>query len=111
MFLVVDEMTDILEHFGKKLKQQKEDSWNSVNQQKQSRSLLDRNSWWVWAIYSLFNSSIYWQKASMNAKNKFEMLKEESNKLKHKIGEKELLMISLMGQAKKRARKMWQTEL
>lgn len=47
----------------------------------------------------------------MNAKNKFEMLKEESNKLKHKIGEKELLMISLMGQAKKRARKMWQTEL
>ena len=46
----------------------------------------------------------------MNAKNKFEMLKEENNKLKHKIGEKELLMISLTGQAKKRARKMWQTE-
>lgn len=64
LFLVVDEMTDILEHFGKKLKQQKEDSWNSVNQQKQSRSLLDRNSWWVWAIYSLFNSSIYHKQIS-----------------------------------------------
>ena len=30
------------------------------------------------------------------------MLKEENNKLKHKISENELLMISLMGQLNKR---------
>ena len=32
LFIVSDEMTNILEHFGKKLVQQKEDNLNKINQ-------------------------------------------------------------------------------
>ena len=32
LFIVIDEMTNTLEHFGKQLEQQKEDSSNRINQ-------------------------------------------------------------------------------
>ena len=32
LFIVIDEMTNILEHFGKNLEQQKEDSSNRISQ-------------------------------------------------------------------------------
>ena len=32
LFTVIDEMTNTLEHFGKKLQQQKEDSFNRISQ-------------------------------------------------------------------------------
>ena len=73
-------MTNILEHFRKKLKQQKEDSSNRISQLEAclTTTLASHH-----AIPAYNNK----EKIGM-LKNKTEILKEENNKLKHTMNER-----------------------
>lgn len=75
--------------------------WRTKRQFKHNqpiRSLLDNNSWWVWAMHLGCNSSICKQRRSTNVKKQDWNGERRNNKLKHDVNEKELFMNSLTGQ-------------
>ena len=108
LFIVIDKMTNTLEHFGKKLEQQKEDSFNRITQLEASLT----------ATLDEFEHSIhqaipaYTEKEEIGMlKSEIEKLKEENSKLKHDMCEKEILIKHLTETLnEEKAKQMWQTE-
>ena len=108
LFIVIDEMTNSLEHFGKKLEQQKEGSSNRINQLEACLT----------ATLNEFEHYIHQAIPAYTEKGKIEMLKseiktlkEENSKVKHDMCEKEILIKRLAETlSEEKAKQMWQTE-
>ena len=107
-FVVIDEMTKILDHFGRKLEQQKEYSSNGIRQLEYflTTTLDELKQYIHHAIIA------YTEKEQVEMlQNKIETLNEENNKLKHGKSEKKIFINSLAGKLdEERARKMWHRE-
>ena len=97
-------MTNILEHFGEKLEQQKEGGSDRISQPEAC----------FIATLNEFKQNVhhaipaYTEKEEMGMlKNEIETVKEENNKLKHDMSETEILMKSLTERLnKERAKKI-----
>ena len=108
LFIVIDEMKNSLEHFGKKLEQQKEGSSNRTNQLEACLT----------ATLDEFEHYIHQAIPAYTEKGKIEMLKseiktlkEENSKVKHDMCEKEILIKRLAETlSEEKAKQMWQTE-
>ena len=88
LFIVIHEMTNTVEHFGKKLEQQKEDSSNRISQLEAclTETLDDFEHYIHQAI------PIYTEKEEIGIlKSEIETLKEESTELKQDMYGKEIL--------------------
>ena len=108
LFIVIDEIKDTLEHFGKKLEQQKEGSSNRINQLEVCLTrTLDE-----FAQYIQHAIPAYTDKEEIGMlKYEIKALKEETNKLKPDMSEKEILINSLTGKLNdERAKQIWQAE-
>ena len=108
VFIVIDEMPNTLEHFGKKLEQQKEDSSNRITQLEAcvTATLGEFEHYIHQAILA------YTEKEEIGMlKTEIEKLKEENRKLKHDTCEKEMLIKHLTETLnEEKAKQMWQTE-
>ena len=108
LFIVIDEMTNSLEHFGKMLEQQKEGSSNRINQLEACLT----------ATLNEFEHYIHQAIPAYTEKGKIDMLKseiktlkEENSKVKHDMCEKEILIKRLAEiLSEEKAKQMWQTE-
>ena len=108
LFIVIDEMTNSLEHFGKMLEQQKEGSSNRINQLEACLT----------ATLNEFEHYIHQAIPAYTEKGKIEMLKseiktlkEENSKVKHDMCEKEILIKRLAEiLSEEKSKQMWQTE-
>ena len=88
LFIVIDEMANTLEHFRKKLEQQKEDSSTRITQLEAClmATLVEFEHYIHQAIPA------YTEKEEIGMlKSEIEKLKEENSKLKHDMCEKEIL--------------------
>ena len=106
--IVIDEMTNTLVHFGKKLEQQKGDSSNRISQLEAClTATLDEFEHYIHQAIPAYTKK---EEIEM-LKSKIEMLKEENSKLKHDMCEKEMLIKHLMETLnEEKAKQMWQTE-
>ena len=86
-------MTNALEHFGKKLEYQKEDSSNRVTQLEAClTATLDKFEHYIHRAIPAYTEK---EETGM-LKSEIEKLKQENSKLKHDICEKEILIKHLM---------------
>ena len=101
-------MTNIQEHFGKKLEQQKEDSSNKISQLEAClKATLDEFEQYIHQAIPAYTEK---EETGM-LKNLIETLKEENSKLKYDMSEKEILIKSLRETLnKEKVKQMWQTE-
>ena len=107
LFIVIDEMTNIPEHFGKKLEQQKDNS-NRIRQL--AACLMTTFNEFEQYIHQAILPYTKKEETGM-LKNKTEMLKEENSRLRHDMSKKEILIKSLTETLnRERAKQMWQTE-
>ena len=101
-------MTNTLEHFGKKLEQQKEDNSNRISQLEAClTATLDEFEHYIHQAIPPYTVK---EEIGM-LKSEIEKLKEESSKLKHDMCEKETLikhLTEILNEEK--AKEMWQTE-
>ena len=108
LYIVIDEMTNTLEHIGKKVEQQSEDSSNRICQLETClTATLDELEHYVHrAILA------YTEKEEIGMlKSEIETLKEENNKLRQDTCEKEILtkrLTEILNEEK--AKQKWQTE-
>ena len=101
LFVVIDEMKNILEHFGKKLEQQKEESSNRISQLEAClRTTLAKFEQYIHQAIPA-----YTEKEEGMLKNEIDMLKEEINKVKHNMSDKIILRKGLTEKIKKT---LWQ---
>ena len=102
-------MTNTLEHFGKKLEQQKEDSSNRINQLEAClTATLDEFERYIHQAILAYTEK---QEIGM-LKSEIETLKEENSKLKHDMCEKEILIKCLKETLnEEKAKQMWETEI
>ena len=97
LFVVVDEMKNILEHLGKKLEQQKEESSNRISQLEAClRTILAKFEQY---IHQAIPAST--EKEEGMHKIEIDMLKEEISKVKHNISDKVILREGLAEKIKK----------
>ena len=88
LFIVIDEMTNILEHFGKKLEQQKEDSSNRITQLEAClTATLDEFEYYIHQAIPAYTEK---EEKGM-LKSEIEKLIEENSKLKY-MCEKEIII-------------------
>ena len=108
LFIVIDEMTNTLEHFGKKLEQQKEASSNRITQMEACLTeTLDEFGHYIHQAIPAYTEK---EETGM-LKSEIEKLKEESSKLRHDMCEKEILMKHLTETLnEEKAKQMWQPE-
>ena len=108
LFIITDEMTNTLEHFGKKLEQQKEDSPNRITQLEAClTATLDEFEHYIHQPIPAYTEK---EEIGM-LKSEIEKLKEENSKLKHDMCEKEILIKHLTETLnEEQAKQMWQTE-
>ena len=107
LYIVINEMTDTLQHFGKKIEQQNEDSFNRISQLETSLT----------ATLNEFEHCIqqaipaYTKKKRNRNTSEIETLKEENNKLRHDMCEKEILTKRLTETLnEEKAKQKWQKE-
>lgn len=107
-FIVVDEMTNILEYFCKKLGQQKEDSSNRIRQMEVC--LMTNPDEFEQYIHHAITA--YSKKEEIRKlKSKIQKLQEESSKVKHDTSDTKILVRSITGELnQKRTKVMWQAE-
>ena len=80
LFTIIGEMTNTLEHFGKKLEQQQEDSSNRISQLEACLTVpLDEFEQYIHQAIPAYTKK---EEIGM-LKNETETLKEDNNKLKH----------------------------
>ena len=106
--IVIDEMTNTLVHFGKKLEQQKGGSSNRISHLEAClTATLDEFEHYIHQAIPAYTEK---EEIEM-LKSKIEMLKEENSKLKHDMCKKEMLIKHLMETLnEEKAKQMWQTE-
>ena len=108
LYIVINEMTNILEHFGKKIEQQNEDSCNRISQLEVClTATLDGFEHYIHQVIP-----VYTEKEEIGMlKSKIETLKEENSKLGHDMCEKGILTKRLKETLnKEKAKQKWQTE-
>ena len=89
LFIVIDEITNTLEHFGKKLEQQKEDSSNRITRLEAClTSTFDEFEHYIHQAIPAYTEK---EEIGM-LKSEIEKLEEENSKLKHDMCEKEILI-------------------
>ena len=108
LFIVIDKMTNTLEHLGKKLEQQKEDSSNRINQlESYLTATLDEFKHYIHQAIPAYTEK---EEIGM-LKSEIETLKEGNSKLKHDMCEKEILIKRLTETLhEEKAKQMWETE-
>ena len=109
LFIVIDKMTNTLEHFGNKLEQQKKDSSNKIRQLEAClTATLDEFEHYIYQAIPAYTEK---EEIGM-LKSEIETLKEENSKLKHDMCEKEILIKRLTETLnEEKAKQMWQTEI
>ena len=103
LHMVFNEMTNTLEHFGKLIEQQKEDSFNRISQVEACLMATFEHY-----IYQAIPA--YTEKREIGMlKSEVETLKEQNSKLRHDMCEKEILKYD--GEIKRRKdQQKWKTE-
>ena len=107
-FIVVDEMTNILEYFCKKLGQQKEDSSNRIRQMEAClMTNLDEFEQYIHHAITAYSN----KEEIRKLKSEIQKLQEENSKVKHDTSDKKILVKSITGELnQKRTKVMWQAE-
>ena len=108
LYIVINEMTNTLEHFGKKIEQQKEDSSNRISQlQACLMATLDEFEHYICQAIPGYTEK---EEIGM-LKSGIETLKEENSKLRHGMCEKDISIKHLTKTLnEERANQKWQTE-
>ena len=108
LFIVIDEIANALEHFGKKLEQQKEDSSNRITQLEACLTeTLDEFEHYIHQAIPAYTEK---EEVGM-LKSQIEKLKEENSKQKYDMCEKEILIKHLTETLnEEKSKQMWQTE-
>ena len=108
LYIVINEMTNTLEHFGKKIEQQNEDSFNRISQLE--ASLTATLNEFEHCIQQAIPASTKKKEIGI-LKSEIETLKEENNKLRHDMCEKEILTKCLTETLnEEKAKQKWQKE-
>ena len=108
LYIVINEMTNTLKHFGKKTEQQNEDSSNRISQLKAYlTATLDEFEHYIHQA-----SPPYTEKEEIGLlKSEVEALKEENSKLRHDMCENDISIKRLTEALnEERAKRKWQTE-
>ena len=89
LFIVIDDMTNTLEHYEKKLDQQKEDNSNRITKLEAClTATLDEFGHYIHQAVTAYTGK---EEIGM-LKSETEKLKEENSKIKHDVCEKEILI-------------------
>ena len=110
LYIVINEMTNTLEHFGKKIEQQNEDSSNRISQLEAClTTTLDEFEHYIHEAIPA-----YTEKEEIGMLNsEIETLEEENSKLRHNMCQKEILikhLTEILNEESMADRKQKQTE-